>query len=87
MCSSDLKSCAAALARWDGLIYAHFWAAQMASGPKESIAHHKRVIEIDVAQEGSWYALASLYRKTGDRVAEAELRKNFQLKFGRSIPQ
>jgi hypothetical protein len=79
------KDCASANARWDELTYAHFWAGQAATSVKERIAHHKRTLEIDPAQEGSWQALAALYRQSGDRTAEAALRKDFEAKFGRAL--
>ena len=80
------KDCAAAIARWDELTYGHFWAGQAASSAKERIAHHRRTIEIDPAQEGSWQALAALYRQSGNRTAEAALRRGFEAKFGRTLP-
>jgi len=81
------KACAAALARWDEIPFAHFWMGQVAADAKERIAHHRRVLELDPMVEGSWQALAHLYEKQGDKAAANELRSAYQARFHHSMPR
>jgi hypothetical protein len=79
------KACRAALARWDDLPFAHFWAGQVADKEADAIAHQRRAIELDAAQEGPWTVLATLYAKRHDARALDELRQRYRAQFGKEL--
>lgn len=80
------RHCGDALKKWNEITYAHFWLGQAAPTLKERIAHHKRVLELDPVQVGSWEALADLYRQTKDRAALDALAKDYKARFNRDLP-
>jgi len=84
--SDARRLCGEALKRWNESTYALFWLAQTAPSPRERIKYHKRVIELDPGQTGSWEALADLYRQTKDRAALDALAKDYKTRFNRDLP-